>query len=243
MSEPDPTDVAAAGPPPGAPAAPASAPYPGWRLALLTAPFVIQTAGHVIGTAFSPALLAEAPLALVALSPLPRHLVLAAGKLDALPYAAVGAASMLFADPFLYVLGRERGRAAIDLVTRRAPRAARLLRWFERLFRRVGPLLVALSPGPLVCTLAGMERMRPWLFVTANLAGTFFTLLGLREVGDLASGPVGFVRELVETNVTRLTVVTVVAVALYLVLERRRAATANREARERDRDVAPPGPG
>lgn len=203
----------------------------------------MQTAGHVVGTAFSPALLSEAPLALVALSPLPRHLVLAAGKLEVLPYAAVGAASMLFADPFLYVLGWERGRAALEVVTRRAPRAARLVRWFERLFRRVGPLLVAVSPGPLFCTLAGMERMRPWLFVTANVAGTFFTLLGLREVGDLAAGPVAFVRELVETNVTRLTVATVVAVALYLAVERRRAAVASREARERDRDVAPPGSG
>lgn len=231
-----------ADPSPEASAERAPAPYPRARLAWLVAPFVVQTVGHLVGTAFSPALLSEAPLALVALSPLPRHLVLAAGQLDPVPYAAVGAVSMFLADPFLYVLGRERGRAALELVTRRAPRAAHLLRWFERLFRRIGPLLVFLSPGPLVCVLAGMERMRPWLFLVANVAGTFFTLLGLRQVGDVAAGPIGWIREAVELNVTRLTVATALAVFLWVALDRRRAAAANRAARALDRELPPPDP-
>ena len=56
------------------------------RLFLLLAPVVVLFIANVIGIAFAPMLLGRAPLVLIALSPLVRHLVLASSSVDAVPF-------------------------------------------------------------------------------------------------------------------------------------------------------------
>lgn len=198
------------------------------RLSLLLAPIVALTAANTVGTALAPALLVKAPLALVALSPLGRHLVLASSSLDPALFFAVAGARMFVGDPFMYLLGREYGDQAIEAVASHLGGAGEGVRLVDRLFRRASWLAVLLWPGPLVCALAGAARLPVGLFVSLNLAGTFLLLGSVRWFSAELAGPVGWLRALLEDNTTAATVVSVGVVAATLAarLVRRPAAPA-----------------
>jgi len=183
------------------------------RLGLLLVPFALTTVVNTAGIALAPALLVKAPLLLVALSPLGRHLLMASPSIDLLPFLAVAAPRMFFVDPFMYVLGRDFGELAVEALSERlGPSGGAMLRRLDGAMRKMSWLLVLLWPDPLVCTLAGVSRLRPSLFVALNLLGTFGMLALVRVSSHALSGPVGWLRSVLENNTLAATTVSVAVV-------------------------------
>jgi membrane protein DedA with SNARE-associated domain len=196
------------------------------HLFLLLAPVIVLFAAGVIGTAFAPVLLARAPLLLIAMSPLFRHLVLASSSIDPVPFVAVAIVRLFAADPFLYVIGREYGPEAVDWVKSRSRAAGRVMRFAERAFARAGVLVLFVSPGPLVCLLAGVERMPLTTFVAVNLLGTATAVLLIRSFGITFAAKLELVRQFIAANIVGLTIVSVLLVLARIAAKRRRRAHA-----------------
>ncbi len=183
------------------------------RLFVLLVPIVLTTLMSLMGTAVAPVLLADYPLLLVALNPVPRHLMLATNSVEALPFLAVVVARCFVADPFYYLIGRGWGHDAIGWIERRSGGAGKLVRLVERLFRRAGLALIFVSPGGVVCLLAGAARVRPSVFVLLNLLGTACSVLVVRMFGAALADSIEAIRLFVEANVVALTAASVLAVA------------------------------
>jgi membrane protein DedA with SNARE-associated domain len=128
----------------------------------------VLTIASVAGTAASPLLLVKAPLLLVALAPDGRHVALAAGRVNALLLLSVGVARQTLYGLGVYGLGAIYGDLAVRWVEARARRVGRALRALERLFERVGALLLLVLPLLAVCVLAGAARVR-WVVVLPAL--------------------------------------------------------------------------
>lgn len=191
------------------------------RLALLLVPFVLEIGGNIVGSAVAPALLVRAPMVLIAISPLIRHLVMASPSLTDAQYYGAGATSLLITDPFLYVLGRDYGEVAFAWMERRAGVAARLLRTLERWFRRAGWLLVLWSPGPFVSALAGAHRMNPLLFAALDLIHTAALTYAARRFGAAFTKPIEDVLTYIRAHVWQLTLLTMSLVVAHALWRRR----------------------
>lgn len=197
--------------------------------ALLT-PIVLTAGATATGTALAPKLLVDAPLLLVALNPVSRHLILASTATDFLPFVAVAVGRLFFPDSFYFAIGRIWGQDAISWVERRLGGAGRWVRTVERLFQRAGWLVLMLAPVGFICVLAGASRMSARLFVTLNLAATLTWVLVVRQLGDVLARPIAVIRDFVADNVVALTVASLVLVALQLAARNRRERRGRRGA-------------
>ncbi len=150
-----------------------------------------------------------------------RQLVLTSGKVDLVPFVAVGVTRRILSDPLYYLLGRFYGDDAVRWIERQMGEGGSFVRGVERAFRRVAPLMVFLFPGQLVCVLAAATGMSPALFLALNLAGTIAVVFLLRRFGDAFSGPVESVTGFVSDNWRWLTVVSILLTALWLLQQRR----------------------
>ena len=189
-----------------------------------------------ITTALTPSLLRDHPLLLVALEARNRNLLLAASKVDVVPFVVFATIRRVISDPLYFTLGYLYGARAVAWLGRRSgPRARRFLRWFERIFPRIAKPLVFLFPGLLVCLFAGVIRMRASVFLALNIAGTITTVLVLRVFADQLGDVLDPIIEWNDHNATRLTIATATVVVLYLVWQRFHGGTelgAVRELRE-----------
>ena len=185
------------------------------RTLTLAVPLGVLTISSFVGVAFMPLLLARAPLALIALSPLFRHLVLAAPTVDAASLFAVAVPRHFLPDPFAYLLGREYGPAAVTWAEANSPLLGRLVRALERLFSKVGPVALLLSPDVIASTLAGAARVPLPLFVVMNLLGTLGTVAVARWFGTALDRPI---HALVGFFQGHLAVVTAASVILVVAL-------------------------
>ena len=199
-------------------------------LVALLAPIFLAAGATITGAALAPKLLADAPLLLIALNPVSRHLILASTATDFLPFVLVAMGRLFFPDPFYFAIGRLWGQDAIRWVERRMGGAGRWVRTVERLFARAGWLVLILAPVGFICVLAGASRMSTRLFVTLNLAATISWVLIVRQLGDVLEGPINLVRDFVADNVVALTIVSVVLVAVQLAARGRRERRGRRAA-------------
>lgn len=153
--------------------------------------------------------------------------------MDAVTFFAVALPRMFVIDPFMYVLGRDYGEQALQELALRLGGTGRLITWLDRVARKASWFLVLIWSDPLVCTLAGVSRMRPTLFFSLNLIGTVGILTLIRIAGRVIAEPVGWVRAFLEDNMITATVLSVFAVIVALALRwaaRRRESES--EARE-----------
>ncbi len=192
-------------------------PYPRRRLiALLFLPVLTLPAG-AIGAALSPKLLVSWPELLIALDPRPANLVLAASSMPLWVYYLIGTVRWFVPDPFLWVLGRERGPQAIAWTEQRFGNFGKtMVDWVMRAFDRAAFWVVFFAPGPFICLIAGARGMKLAPFLVANLAGTVTLLSLFMYFGDLFSGPIARLTAFVAEHVAELTIVTSVLVALSL---------------------------
>ncbi len=138
----------------------------------------------LLGVAFSPYLVTHWPLLLVALSPLGRHLVLAAPVVSPGAFLAVAIGRRLVFYLACFELGRVLGPWAIPWVEARSVRFGRFVRWVEQLFARAPRTATLLFAGPTVSVLAGASSLR-WRSFTVlaalNLAVRVTLVLGFAE--------------------------------------------------------------
>lgn len=192
------------------------------RTVLYAVPLALATIGGLIGTAFMPYFLARAPLVLVALSPLFRHLVLVSRSVGALPLFAVAVPRHFAPDIFVYLLGREYGNAAIEWVEINSPMSGKLVRSLERLFAKAGFLVLLVSPDIIVSTLAGAARLPLPVFVAANVAGTIATVAVARYFGDVFDAPIRVLLAFFQGHLFAVTAISVLIVLALNVQHRRR---------------------
>jgi membrane protein DedA with SNARE-associated domain len=201
------------------------------RTILFGVPVGAFYAASFIGVAFMPYFLAKAPLVLVLLSPVFRHLVLVSRSVDALSLFAVGVPRHFAPDIFAFLLGREFGVAALEWVEANSAASGRFARFIEKMFGKFGFLVLLVSPDPVVSTLAGVVRIPLPVFVAANIAGTIGTIAVARYFGDVLDAPI---RALVAFFQQHLVVVTIASVVLVILVNRlsRKAAESTPEQKD-----------
>jgi membrane protein DedA with SNARE-associated domain len=146
----------------------------------------------LLGVAFSLYLVNHHPLLLVAMSPLGRHLLLAAPSVDPVAFVVVVVTRRMLFYLASFHLGRALGPAGIVWIEARAIGFGRFVRWLEQIFRRASHPIVFFLSGPTLSALAGASGMRPRVFVALATPG-----LVLRAVVVL--GIAASIRPILET--------------------------------------------
>jgi len=182
------------------------------RTIIYAAPVALVAIAGFIGTAFMPYLLAKAPLVLIALSPIFRHLVLVSRTVDAVALFAVAVPRHFAPDIFVYLLGREFGTAALEWVEANSPASGKFVRLLERLFAKGGVFVLLVSPDLIVSTLAGVARLPIALFVVANIAGTIGMVVVARYFGDVFDGPIRTIMAFFQAHLALVTAASVLLV-------------------------------
>jgi membrane protein DedA with SNARE-associated domain len=177
---------------------------------------------NLVGIAFAPGLLKHAPLVLIALSPLGRHLVLAATVTPMVPFVIVGTTRRLLVAALSYALGRAYGTRGIGWVKARYPQLEPFLRALEWLFARAAPLLLFVAPGPLVCALAGATGMRAWLALPIAAAGQTAWMIVTYRLGEALAVWLAPIVAFIETYMVPLTLASIALALGYYWLRRRR---------------------
>ncbi len=190
-------------------------------LVLIVAPLVVLTIIANVGDALAPSLVDRHPLLLIAMNARNRNLALTTNLLDPIPYYTVGFVRLVISDPLFYLLGYFWGDAAVRWVERNTKTLGGTLRWVEERFGRWGVPLVFAVPNNWICLFAGAARMRPAVFLTANIAGTIVRLYLIRVVGEVFEGPIDWVLDLIARYRLPLLALSIGAVALTFFSERR----------------------
>lgn len=191
-------------------------------------------AGTLLGVASSLYLVNNAPLLLIALSPLGRHLVLVAPVVNPYAFLAVAVTRRSASSITWFFLGRATGPVAVQWVEGRSPTFGRAFRWLERLFWRFEKgafVLVFLMPGPALSAIAGDARMHTGVYLPMVIAGLSLRMAIVLWIGDALRGPIevalGWIREYWLPG----TVVLIVAMALHRHRVRARSAGKRETAR------------
>jgi len=184
----------------------------------------VLTVASVVGTAISPLLLVKAPLLLVMLSPDGRHVALVAGRVDPWLLMGVTVVRRALYSVGVYGLGAAYGDLAVTWVEARARSLGKALRALERLFTRVGALLLLALPFLTVCILAGAARTRVLVFLPALLVGHCLWVVTTVWLGTRFAAQTQLVVDFFAERLFESTLVCLGLVAAYQLLTRRRRA-------------------
>lgn len=121
---------------------------------------VVLSAFGLAGAALSPYLLVKHPLALVALSPDGRHLLLVASQVDLATLLAVAVPRRALALLATYGVGGVYGYRFLRYAEGRLPRLARAARWLSGVVERAGPLLILFLPLHSLTALGAAAGLR-----------------------------------------------------------------------------------
>jgi membrane protein DedA with SNARE-associated domain len=199
------------------------------RPPLLTA-YLLMLGGRALGLAFSPMLLAHAPLVLIALSPFIGQMVLVSALTSAAAYYAVAFPVSVGQGLLGFTFGRVHGPLAVRwLVERGAVSEARVNRLLA--FGRRATSLLVLVPGPLVCTLAGACGARPRFFLPAMVFAQLAWTSLCRLFGTALLDWIAALRATVAEHAVLLTVLTASLVAGWHGWRKVQSTRASRNAR------------
>jgi membrane protein DedA with SNARE-associated domain len=163
------------------------------------------------------------PLWLIALNPLPRHLILVAPHTPIVPFVAIAALRGLFGCFVAFELGRfygPQGVAAFEASN--GSRANRLFRIAASAFERWSRVLLSVFPGMMTSALAGADALsRTRSLGLSGLGLVAWALINHRLGGLLAPWTVPILR-FVEENMLPATVLCVAGAAAYYMLQRRK---------------------
>lgn len=175
--------------------------------------FVVVTTAGVLGSAFSPYLLVHHPLALIALAPDIRHLVLVAADTPFGPVLGVGGVRRALGLLTTYGMGALYGPALVQWTVARHPRTGALVRVLERLFERFGAALLILWPFYAGGLLAGAAKYPVSRFLPAMALGQLGYITASYYVGDSLSAWTGPFIQFLSEHLVASTAVCVAAVA------------------------------
>jgi membrane protein DedA with SNARE-associated domain len=176
----------------------------------LVVPIVIVTVLGAVGTAFTPALAARHPLALIALEARDRNLVLAR-HVALVPFVLVGTARRLVSDPFFFLLGRFHGDRAVRWLEVHG--GGRWVRATERAFHKAAYPMLVIFPGAVV----GMPVAAFAVIVVVRTVAAVFLL---RLVGDALGGPIDASIRFFDRYLLPATAVSVLLVVAHLLWTR-----------------------
>ncbi|MCP3938953.1 MAG: VTT domain-containing protein [Actinomycetia bacterium] len=162
-----------------------------WRIAAL--PVALAVAA-LVGQLFFATLATKLPLLLIAMAPSDAFLILTVGSVPTWAFFIIGFARLVGPDPFLYRLGYEFGPASrryIDAELGSPNKITGAIDVLQRWFPRIGLVLLVILPNYPVCLLAGMTRIRFWVFAVLNAAGTAGRLWIIWHLGRMVEGPIG----------------------------------------------------
>lgn len=200
---------------------PPARPAPSRRtLTLIVAPIIVIFVVGTIGNMLHPTLLVNAPLLLVAMEPRFRYMLLVAPRVDLLPFMVLVLIRRLFADPFLFALGRLYGDSGVRWMERQLQDTIGWVRKIERGFGKAAWLFVLLWPGLVVCTLAGATGMRMGVFITLNVIGTVLTTYLCYAASDLVEGPINWINNLYSGNQKLFLIISVISFGLMFLSRR-----------------------
>lgn len=189
--------------------------------------FVAVTVGSLLGTALAPYLLVKNPLLLVALSPAAHHVAMAAASVPPVPLIVVATVRRVLTGLGAYGLGYLYGRAAVAWLEQRHPRLAQVVLLVERLFARVGVLLLVVAPAPTIAVLAGAARSRLGFFLAALTVGHAIWNTITQYLGDTFARRTDLLTAYLDEHLLESTLVCVSVVVLQQgvtrLLRRRRA--------------------
>lgn len=189
-------------------------------LTLIVAPIIVIFIIGTIGNMIHPTLLVNAPLLLVAMEPRFRYMLLVAPRVDLLPFMVLVLIRRLFADPFLFALGRLYGDSGVRWMERQLQDTMGWVRKVERGFGKAAWLFVLLWPGLVVCTLAGATGMRFATFIVLNVVGTVVTSYLAYAASDLVSTPVNWINNLYSGNQKLFLIISVLSFGLMFLTRR-----------------------
>ena len=169
----------------------------------------------LVGVAFSLYLVNHYPLLLVAMSPIGRHLLLAAPNVDPLAFVAVVVARRMLFYIASFQLGRTLGPAGIDWIERRAARFGRFVRWLEQVFARAAYPIVFCFAGPTISAIAGASGMRLRVFAALAAPGLALRALGAIALAAWARGYIEIALEWIDEHWLPGTILMVALVVLY----------------------------
>jgi membrane protein DedA with SNARE-associated domain len=154
------------------------------KLTILLIPIV---AFSVVGTVVnlgSPTLIKHHPLVVIFFNPINRYLILAATRVTAWEFFAVGFIRLVLTDPLYFLLGRWFGDGALDWIENKTGNSG-TVPFVKKWFGRAGPLFVFLAPNAYVCLLAGAAGMNVSMFIALNATGTIGRLILIKATGDV----------------------------------------------------------
>jgi hypothetical protein len=163
------------------------------------------------------------PLWLIALNPLPRHLILVAPHTPLLPFVAVAGLRGLFGCFIAFELGRWYGPQGVASLELGGPsRASRIFRIATESFGRWSGVLLLVFPGVMTSALAGAGALQRARSLSLSAIGLIaWALVNHRLGGLLAPWTVPILR-FVEENMRSATVLCCAGAAAYYAFQRRK---------------------
>lgn|GEM_PF-3405740 len=131
------------------------------------------------------------PEALVALNPTNKNLALVNGdkyKIEALPYYAIGFSRLLLTDPLYYLIGFWYGDRALKWLKKKSKSMKTIFEESEKFIKNMSYVMVFISPASYICVLAAAIGMKFRTFLAINIAGTVFSLVTIRLLGNQFGG-------------------------------------------------------
>jgi membrane protein DedA with SNARE-associated domain len=169
----------------------------------------------MVGVAFSLYLINHYPLLLVAISPIGRHLVLAAPNVDPFAFILVAGGRRLLFYVASFQLGTGLGPSGLIWLELRMARVARFVRLLERVFERWSYLVLVVIPGPTVSCLAGIARMPMRVFVPLVCVGLVLRMMIVIAMASWLREPIEALLELVDAYWVPGTILMVLGVLVY----------------------------
>lgn len=174
-----------------------------------------------IGRALLPTLISEAPLVLVALSPSPGHLILAAAVSAYLPFLAVATARRMLGTWCGYYLGMLYGEASVEWVEGRSGPGGRALRILLSLFGRFPyPMTFVMPLGTSM--MAGIARLPKRIYFTVATAGHMAWSSAFYYAAEWLKPWIDPLLAFVRDHVMELTALTIAFVVVWQLIRRRR---------------------
>jgi membrane protein DedA with SNARE-associated domain len=165
--------------------------------ATLAAISAAAVTASTIGNALLAGLLPTRPELLLVLSPGNLVLLLVAHRVSFTTYYVLGLSRMVISDLAPFLLGYLHGRRGVNLVVRK-DRHRELINDRTTQLRPIALVALFVSASAVVSALAGFSRVRPWMFVVLDVAGSTVRLVLLWYVAGLFSDQLDAVAELIE---------------------------------------------
>jgi membrane protein DedA with SNARE-associated domain len=160
----------------------------------------LLVAASMAGSLSALYLVNRAPLLLIGLSPLARHLILVAPTVPLGAFLLVAVTRSVLSCFVSFRMGRAVGPFGWSWLEQSSPGMGQWARWVERMFERSSYAVVLLLPSGLVAAIAGISPMRTAVFLPIATAGILLRALLIAGLGQALLGPIQGLLDLIDRH-------------------------------------------